>query len=266
MKRNIKKSSRRKWVVGGIAFFGSVALLTTGFATWVVGVNDNNEEGSVSVNVETTTNNSVSFTMEYASENADNSITIDEPTPLNQVGEDGKGYVKKTGDIIQPGEGTSKFDFTITFAKVNISIGNTAYKNPTTKYDSIKFAIKEGSGNEVKSAGNKIGNARSGNSWKYLTAPATQTFTELKLVESTNESSHIFTGTNVALTFSWGDFFGNDSPCAYYNKLYHNSSLDDLGGDTQIVNAIYQEMDALSKAFASKTLTLTATLAVSSDE
>ena len=144
---------------------------------------------------------------------------------------------------------------------MNISIGNTAYKNPTTKYDSIQFAIKEGSGNEVSNS--ELGNARSGGPWKYLAAPATQTFTKLKLVESTNESSHIFTGTNVTLAFSWGNFFGNDSPCAYYNKLYHDGSLDDLGDDTQIVNAIYQEMDDLSKAFASGTLTLTATLVVS---
>ncbi len=261
MKRNIKKSSRRKWVVGGIAFFGSVALLTTGFATWVVGVNDNNEEGSVSVNVETTTNNSVSFTMTYASDNPDNSITIDEPTPLNQVGEDGKGYVKQSGDIIQPGEGASKFDFTIKFAKIDIAIGNTAYAEPTTKYDSIQFAIKKGSGNEVSE--NKLGTARTDGPWNYLSAPATQTFTELKLVESTNASSHIFTGTDVTLTFSWGDFFGNDSPCAYYNKLNRDGSLNHLENDTEKVNAIYQEMDALSKAFTSKTLTLTATLAVS---
>ena len=128
MKKSIKKSSRRKWVVGGVAFFGSIALLTTGFATWVVGVNDNDESNTVNVKVETTENASVSFTMTYASESADNTITIDEPDNYSFEG-------KK---IINPGEGESKFDFTVTFESVDITIGHGAQEK--NGYDGIEFA------------------------------------------------------------------------------------------------------------------------------
>ena len=54
MKKSIKKSSRRKWVVGGVAFFGSIALLTTGFATWVIGASNTKDDmNNTNVTVDT---------------------------------------------------------------------------------------------------------------------------------------------------------------------------------------------------------------------
>ena len=252
MKRSIKKSSRRKWVVGGVAFFGSIALLTTGFATWVVGVNDNNENNTVNVNVETTENASVSFTMTYASgESADNTITIDEPDNYSFEG-------KK---IINPGEGKSKFDFTVTFESVNITIGHAAQKN--NDYDGIEFAIT-GTNNEIESEGNKLGTARtrSGDDpWTYLAAPERKTFTELGLTDVDGTSAITWTGSKVPITFGWGTFFDGDTPCTYYNTLYNGNRLSSIGDDSKIVDAIYSEMSAMETAFkTTKTITLIATL------
>ena len=251
MKKSIKKSSRRKWVVGGVAFFGSIALLTTGFATWVVGVNDNDESSTVNVNVETTENASVSFTMTYASgESADNTITIDEPKP----------YTFEGNKIINPGEGESKFDFTVTFESVDITIGHGAQKK--NGYDGIEFAIT-GTNNEIQYAGNKLGTARSGSSWTYLAAPETKTFEELKLVKADEDgtSAITWTGSNVEIAFDWGTFFGGDTPCTYYNTLYNGGKLSSIGGDMKIVDAIYSEMSAMESAFeTTNTITLTATL------
>ena len=250
MKKSIKKSSRRKWVVGGVAFFGSIALLTTGFATWVVGVNDNNENNTVNVNVETTENASVSFTMTYASESADDTITIDEP---DNYSFDGK-------KIINPGEGKSKFDFTVTFESVDITIGHGAQEK--NGYDGIEFAIT-GTNNEIQSEGNKLGTARSGGSWTYLAAPARKTFEELKLVKADEDgtSAITWTGSKVPITFGWGTFFGGKSPCNYYNELYNGNKLSSFSDDSKIVDAIYSEMSAMETAFkTTKTITLTATL------
>lgn len=248
MKKSIKKSSRRKWVVGGVAFFGSIALLTTGFATWVVGVNDNNENNTVNVKVETTENASVSFTMTYASESADDTITIDEPDNYSFEG-------KK---IINPGEGESKFDFTVTFESVNITIGHAAQEDKG--YDGIEFAIT-GTNNEIQSAGNKLGTARSGDPWTYLAAPATKTFEELGLTDEDGTSAITWTGSNVKITFDWGTFFGGETPCTYYNTLYNGNKLSSIGDDSAIVDAIYSEMSAMQTAFTNtNTITLTATL------
>lgn len=248
MKKSIKKSSRRKWVVGGVAFFGSIALLTTGFATWVVGVNDSNENNTVNVNVETTKNASVSFTMTYATESPDNTITIDEPDNYSFEG-------KK---IINPGEGESKFDFTVTFESVDITIGHAAQEE--NDYDGIKFAIT-GTNNEIQSAGNKLGTARSGDPWTYLAAPATKTFEELGLTDEDGTSAITWTGSNVEITFDWGTFFGGETPCTYYNTLYNGNKLSSIGDDSAIVDAIYSEMSAMQTAFTTtNTITLTATL------
>ena len=248
MKKSIKKSSRRKWVVGGVAFFGSIALLTTGFATWVVGVNDNNENNTVNVNVETTKNASVSFTMTYASESADNTITIDEPDNYSFEG-------KK---IINPGEGESKFDFTVTFESVDITIGHAAQEE--NDYDGIEFAIT-GTNNEIQSTGNKLGTARSGDSWTYLAAPETKTFEELGLTDEDGTSAITWTGSKVPIVFRWGNFFGGETPCTYYNTLYNGNKLSSIGDDSAIVDAIYSEMSAMETAFkTTKTITLTATL------
>lgn len=249
MKKSIKKSSRRKWVVGGVAFFGSIALLTTGFATWVVGVNDNDENNTVNVNVETTENASVSFTMTYASgESADDTITIDEPD----------NYTFEGKKIINPGEGKSKFDFTVTFESVNITIGRAAQEDKN--YDGIEFAIT-GTNNEIQSAGNKLGTARSGGPWTYLAAPATKTFTELGLTDEDGTSAITWTGSKVAIAFDWGTFFGGDTPCTYYNTLYNGNKLSSIGDENAIVDAIYSEMSAMQTAFeTTETITLTATL------
>lgn len=248
MKKSIRKSSRRKWVVGGIAFFGSIALLTTGFATWVVGVNDNNDESEVNVNVETTKNASVSFTMEYASESPDNTITIDEPS----------GYTTEGKKIITPGEEVSKFDFEITFATVDIVIGNAAQAE--NNYDGIEFAIT-GAQNTVASSDNKLGTARSGESWAYLAAPKTVTFESLGLTNGKTASAVTYTGQDIKIAFDWGTFFGGNTPCTYYNGLYAAGSLSSIGDDNDIVDAIYTEMTAMDTAFqTTSTITLTATL------
>lgn len=250
MKKSIRKSSRRKWVVGGIAFFGSIALLTTGFATWVVGVNDNNDDSEVSVNVETTENASVSFTMEYAEEKADNTITIDEPSDYAFEG-DGS-------PIINPGDEASKFDFEITFATVDIVIGKAAQKEKN--YDGIEFAIT-GTQNTVASSDNKLGTARTGKSWTYLAAPATVTFQSLGLTDGSTASAVTYTGQDIKIAFDWGTFFGGETPCTYYNGLYAAGSLDAIGDDNDIVDAIYSEMTTMDTAFeTTSTITLTATL------
>ena len=62
MKKEINSKSRRKWIRGGLAGFASVALLTTGFAVWVVGVQKDKANGDVKVNVDTAQNANITFT------------------------------------------------------------------------------------------------------------------------------------------------------------------------------------------------------------
>ena len=63
MKKDLKSKSKRKWIVGGVLLFGGVALLTTGFATWAIGVNQTKQNLGTSVTVEGTVNESVKLTI-----------------------------------------------------------------------------------------------------------------------------------------------------------------------------------------------------------
>ena len=74
MKKDLKSKSKRKWIVGGVLLFGGVALLTTGFATWVIGVNRTTQNNNANVTVQGTENESVKLTVQLT----DSAITVSE--------------------------------------------------------------------------------------------------------------------------------------------------------------------------------------------
>ena len=75
--RKLRSSEKRKWVVNGLLAFGAVSLLTTGFATWIVGVNQREANEGVNVQVDTAQKNNVSFTFEIGD---DKDIYVGETT------------------------------------------------------------------------------------------------------------------------------------------------------------------------------------------
>lgn len=62
MRKELKSKSRRKWLIGGSLAFASVALLTTGFATWVIGTQKTSGDGQLNIGVDTAEDNSVELT------------------------------------------------------------------------------------------------------------------------------------------------------------------------------------------------------------
>lgn len=258
MKKSIKKSSRRKWVVGGVAFFGSIALLTTGFATWVVGVQQDSDSGDVTVNVDTVKNNSVLF--DITVDTNDNSINLAEETPIN------------AGDniIVSTEEGDLKADFTISLSEVKIEIGKQALSN----YNKIVFEIAAQSGdyanNEVSN--NDTGLRKDSGPWNYLALATSEVAFKNAVGDSAlegwtiNPSGNIESASTVKYTnsspvtieFQWGSYFGgNDtSPATFYNNHYAELS----GNLSNSVAKINSEMAAMQSAFDGRDLLLTAKL------
>ena len=260
MKKSIKKSSRRKWVVGGVAFFGSIALLTTGFATWVVGVQQDSDNGEVTVNVDTVKNNSVLF--DITVDPNDNSITLAEESTI----EAGKNIIVSTE------EGDLEADFTISLSKINIEIGKEALSN----YNKIVFEIAAQSGdyanNEVTN--NDTGLRKDSGPWDYL-ALATKEVAFKNGQDNSAldgwtrdpsgdiESASIVKYANssaVTIKFEWGDYFYFDgsvtSPANFYNKHYNDLSSN----LSNAVAKINSEMAAMQSAFDGRDLLLTAKL------
>lgn len=242
MKRNIKKSSRRKWVVGGIAFFGSVALLTTGFATWVIGAQQTSSENNVTVGVDTTENQGVVFTMTLS----DSALNLSEPSAI----EPGKKVIVSTDKPF-----TNKSDMKITISAISIAIGAEAPES----YNKISL--------EITSANNKVAddttNTRDGeDTWTYLTLGTTEiNFKDSGFTRNPQEDtpSDVVTYTLTSpmdITFNWGSYFETKSPAAYYNSKY--DTLDD--NMSQSIANINSELTALATAFGENPLVVTATL------
>ena len=73
MRKELNSKSKRKWIAGGIAAFASVALLTTGLATYIVGVSNTSVSlDGVKVNVDTAKN----ATLELAAALQENSTIV----------------------------------------------------------------------------------------------------------------------------------------------------------------------------------------------
>lgn len=248
MKKSIKKSSRRKWVVGGIALFGSVALLTTGFATWVVGVQQTVDKDNVNVTVDTTKNEFVTFSLSLSA--TDNSIKLGETKQPDDAPE-GKVNIVKIDEVTG--------DLTVKIDSLNIEIGNDALDS----YTQIDFAIISNN-NDVSSQQFPAESIRKGSAWSYLSAPASILLTNENITKAAETNTTTYTlkpSSTLTLNFGWGDFFGEQSPANFYNSKYHANKLGEDLAD--VIDKINTEMDAMSAAFEGEgknVLTLQATL------
>ena len=246
MKKSIKKSSRRKWVVGGVAFFGSIALLTTGFATWVVGVQQTEDEENVSVSVNTTTNESIRFEAVLS----DAEITLAE----TEAKSDGKIINEKA-----PIENA----LDITFSTLKITMGKSA-----TKPIGLKMTIdtSENKNQQIIAKTYEFSDHSEESGLTYIAAPKSislDTTAETGTVTETpdEQGNIVWEIKNKTFTFKWGTYFDNGSPCTYYNSFF--SASEPTQAD---VDAVTNEMTAMHDAFKAPNNTITLTLELTFNE
>ena len=247
MKKELNSKSKRKWIIGGLAAFTSISLLTTGFAIWVVGVSSTESNNDVTVTVDTAQNKSIVFTMTLDS----SSIQL-------------KESVEAKGKIVTVNESdTTASPLTISYSNMQIVYGTDSGFN----YDCIKFSIAEPGEGEtdyasVKSKESKLTGEnykRTGNSYTYLEAPDT-----ISLDNYTNSTTTTGSVTTINigsgnLTFKWGTFFDNKSPATFYNAQYagenDNATLAKASGE------ITSELNDMNTQLNGKKIKLVATLA-----
>ena len=234
--KQVLKSTKRKYLVGGIAAFAGVALLTTGVATWVIGANSTAQK-DVTVTVDGKQNNSAS-------------IEIGEVSPL-KIGEKenvNSGFVQVT----DAAAGNMK----VTLSNVTYSYSSSF----TSKGVAIKFSIDYGYNSEgaaTSSLGNlvtetKIGDKRTtakdgksnnknaADSWQYIAAPENATG-----LETGADTTH--TISSLVIEFKWGSFFDGKTPSSYYNGLSLSTVAD--------AKNVEDELDAMKTALTSIKLT-----------
>ena len=248
MKKEINSKSKRKWVAGGLAAFASIALLTTGFATWVVGQQQTVTEEEVTVEVDTAKNTGISFEMTLS----------DATLELKEKNVSGQSIVNISGnDSIT--DNNVPLQITATYKIV----WGKAYEqeHSTDMFTKISFSILDASGayvdNKVASDANKTG--RESGEYTYFDLDTTMIDLSTKISNAQSAAGDGTRTINVTLAetiqFKWGNYFGNDNtPASYYNAKYPTPTMDD-------VTNVYDELSLMKTALNGKKIKLHAELA-----
>lgn len=256
MRKEINSKSKRKWVAGGLAAFASVALLTTGFATWVVINNNVTDSKDIGVTVDTASNESIDFKMTLAS---DAKVEFREQKKISKtetIGNvDGKHHIMATEK--DSGWDESKNPLSFNYTGMTITFGKNY---DTSNFTKIVFSLgsaddkdtyidnKVAAENIKLSSIKKAESARTGTNFTYFKAPEEILITEEMKTKAPNGTNGTKTISLPAgtLAFQWGDFFGSESPATFYNQ-FDNLDEDDTKRD--IRNAAYAELDAMEAQF-----------------
>lgn len=251
MKKEINSKSRRKWIMGGLAAFASVALLTTGFAVWVVGVNQAQKGTDVELNVDTAQNSSIFFTATLSS-----SIHVFEETKVAE------------SEFCHTPENSTLGNLSVTLTEIKIEVGGGA-KTDFEKYKSIAFTINKendktknqeyafvdsfnnATGKHTKDSGSETTSTYG----TYIDAP--DAFNINEIVKDTEESKNnldVYKLATKTVKFNWGSYFGHESPCTYYNKFADGDKTPSMAAKIQ------NEFAAMSTQLDGKKIRLTAFL------
>lgn len=243
MRKELKSKSRRKWLLGGSLAFASVALLTTGFATWVIGTSKPSGDGEVHIGVDTAQDNSVELTFSL---DTDNAI-----------------FVTEDADTV---------DWNIKIKDLNVVVGEDFYNSLKAKQKEkqeagqdldlkIAFELQKDGVNSVTA--DTVGvRGETGSPWNYIKVKS-EFFkvslpsiypTDGKIYDISNDATNNPDG-NKTLSFYWGSYFGKKAPSEFYeeNRGSQNSH--------EYYQKALQELQAMKTALTAgkSTLKLTAT-------
>ena len=264
LRKGLLSKGKKKWIIGGALLFGGVSLLTTGFATWIVGINQLRQNLGTVVQVEGTLNESVKLIV-TASSATSNALGVN-------VGEN---HDKGPNEIVGNSEGETDF---VVNLDLTIEVGNEYLtKNDITN---IKFEFNyepvEGVENN-KTPNNKVNVSTNTKTHKsgdyiYLDIDAASTI-EVKSTEdggvftkTTGTSSVKYQVSNKSVNlFKWGTYFDGMSPSSYYNKLYNDSEYKTSKGlgitdSIEDQDLVVTELNALKNALNNGTVVVTAVL------
>lgn len=258
MRKELKSKSRRKWLLGGSLAFASVALLTTGFATWVIGVHQPSGDGQADIDVDTVEDESVELTFSLAEDKIFVAEGVGNSNPNLTI-------KRKTGTDREP-------DWNIEIENLNIVVGKTFYDSLNAKKVDgqdldlkIVFELQKDVADDKNSVTKDkdlvgVRGEQTESSWKYIELVNNEfTFT---LPNSYPAGGKIYdindtlNNPDKTFYFTWGSYFGGTAPSQFYKENEKNRK------EGQSLHDYYQiagkEFEAMRTALTGK-LKLTAT-------
>ncbi len=223
-----KKSSKSKSLTLGIAILSSTAIISTGFAAWVI---SGGAQVSVSGTIEADTVVNHEHSIAFASGvNQSNLGKIFFGTPKKPLTETTYHWLE-TGDTE-----TENLSISTTFTVANV------FETLENTEESIKQII------DVENTTNKTRfeeTAATGDGTKYSTLAGKNYLAALPAIklggDGTSVGVHITfdskdtenTATfNLKIVFGWGSAFGNGGPYVYYNNKPKNGFVSETSGTT----------------------------------
>lgn len=239
MRKEIKSKSKRKWIVGGGLFFGGIALLTTGFATWIVGTQLTKQSADTTVTIDTVEDKTLIFTASVT----EGALYIGEPT-------------KSTGLIlVENGQNT---DFKITL-QIGITKGATVTK-PTKVNIGFNTEYTNAEAKVLKETNLKVTPAQDSTYTDHLKS-TTYSYLDMlgsfNLEESGWTNDTTYTYSHEINLLSWGDYFGEKAPTAYYDEVGATAGIDTKNPTTYqaFMSEVKAELDAFNTSIKEGTKT-----------
>ena len=262
MKKKLKNSSFRKAVINGVLIFGGVALLTTGFATWIIGATTTQVDGTTNVTVDTARTNNIVLEVKLT----ENAVSISEESSQGE-------FV-----TIDSGKAT---DFVVT-AKVTLTVGSGVPENERPTKITIGFnpGAEGGVSYTDPNDGTKNNNVKVDQETN-IRKIATYTYLDIATSEyvlpesdgtegdftmvtdgETGDITYTAESLNITL-FKWGSFFDGKTPSEFYNDLYTgeyskveqgNFARKQIQNSTEDINLVKGEFDTLRQAFDGKNI------------
>lgn len=255
MRKELKSKSRRKWLIGGSLAFASVALLTTGFATWVIGTQKTSGDGQFNIVVDTAKDNSVELT-----------FSLDENDKKIVVAEDAGSSNSNLTIEREEADTVSKPDWDIKIKDLNVVVGETFYNSIKDKQGlKIVFELqKDVTGDKNSVTDDKVG-VRGGqeiSSWNYIKLAKSEFDVTLPKaypasgkIYDINDKSINPDGKNNTFSFTWGSYFDEKAPSDFYKEKERSKGSQTL---REYYQKALQELQAMKTALTGD-LTLTAT-------
>ena len=247
--KKMNSTSKRKWILGGTLGFGAVALLTTGFATWIIGVNKTQTNGDTIVTVDTTKNESAVLEVELSDAN----ITLAETTKVEGA------YISSEGtpNALDITFSSIKFTYGSGFLAEGESISAIEFSLPTTAQEGLDTTFTD---NTVISTSENASQLRkTSGPWTYIEAPAKITEGLTPNEESKNQPLKVIEIKNKTVSFQRGTYFQNKSQSNVSPANYYNEALNYKGNATIAdLDNVDTELKAMHTALDNKTIHLLA--------
>ncbi len=213
MATRTKKSGQRKALVVGLAAFASVCLIATGFAAWVISAKAE-EKKTGNVNIGTVSSADVKITVDQEDKNNKDTLSAEYGFSFNPKATD------ETGRVRYDGQNAEQLEVTLS--------GTVGPQRFVTS-----FTIKLDLTSDGKTADEKLNSQfTQAETDGYITLPdcfkkPVELFGTESYEKADSSDDNAVAKFNYAISFGWGEKFGNENPGKYYDEIEAGRQVSD---------------------------------------